>query len=237
VTDELFATDAYARTCQANVMDAGSDGLVLDRTVFYAQSGGQPGDTGWLMWAGGKARVIDTVKSQGTLRHMIEGDPPPIRTQVTAEIDWDRRHILMRTHTALHALSGIVWRDYGAKVTGGSMDLGVARMDFELHSMSAEFGRAVEGKLNEALAEDRPVHISFVPRDEALVDADLIRTKVNLIPEHVDPIRVIDIEGVDKQADGGTHVRSTAEVGRVRVVKTESKGKDFKRMRIELVDR
>jgi len=169
--------------------------------------------------------------------HVIEGDPPPIGTRVTAEIDWDRRHILMRTHTALHALSGIVWRDYGAKVTGGSMDLGVARMDFELPSMSGEFGRTVEGKLNEALADDRPVHVSFVPRDEALVDPDLIRTKVNLIPEHVDPIRVIDIEGVDKQADGGTHVRSTAEVGRVRVVKTESKGKDFKRMRIELVDR
>ena len=117
------------------------------------------------------------------------------------------------------------------------MDLGVARMDFELPSMSGEFGRTVEGKLNEALADDRPVHVSFVPRDEALLDPDLIRTKVNLIPEHVDPIRVIDIEGVDKQADGGTHVRSTAEVGRVRVVKTESKGKGFKRMRIELVDR
>jgi misacylated tRNA(Ala) deacylase len=237
VTDELFSTDAYARTCQANVMDAGSDGVVLDRTVFYARSGGQPGDTGWLMWGGGKARVIDTIKSRGTLEHVIEGVPPPIGTHVTAEIDWDRRHILMRTHTALHALSGIVWRDYGAKVTGGSMDLGVARMDFELPTMSAEFGRAVEGKLNEALAEDRPVHVSFVPREEALVDPDLIRTKVNLIPEHVDPIRVIDIEGVDKQADGGTHVRSTAEVGRVRVVKTESKGKGFKRMRIELVDR
>ena len=237
MTEELFATDAYARTCQANVMDAGSEGVVLDRTVFYARSGGQPGDTGWLMWGGGKARVIDTVKSQGTVVHVIEGDPPPIGTRVTAEIDWDRRHILMRTHTALHALSGIVWRDYGAKVTGGSMDLGVARMDFELPSMSGEFGRTVEGKLNEALADDRPVHVSFVPRDEALVDPDLIRTKVNLIPEHVDPIRVIDIEGIDKQADGGTHVRSTAEVGRVRVVKTESKGKGFKRMRIELVDR
>jgi misacylated tRNA(Ala) deacylase len=113
----------------------------------------------------------------------------------------------------------------------------VARMDFELPSMSAEFGRAVEEKLNEALGRDRPVHVSFVPRDDALADPDLIRTKVNLIPDHVDPIRVIDIEGVDKQADGGTHVRSTAEVGRIRVVKTESKGQAFKRMRIELVDR
>jgi misacylated tRNA(Ala) deacylase len=237
VTEELFSTDAYARTCEATVTDAGPDGVVLDRTVFYARSGGQPGDTGWLTWDGGKARVADTFKKDGALRHAIEGDPPPLGARVTAEIDWDRRHTFMRTHTALHALSGIVWRHYGAKVTGGSMDLGVARMDFELPSMSAEFGRAVEEKLNEALGRDRPVHVSFVPRDEALADPDLIRTKVNLIPDHVDPIRVIDIEGVDKQADGGTHVRSTAEVGRIRVVKTESKGQAFKRMRIELVDR
>jgi len=237
VTEELFSTDAYARTCEATVTDAGADGVVLDRTVFYARSGGQPGDTGWLTWGSGRARVTDTFKKDGTLRHVIQGDPPLLGTRVTAEIDWDRRHMFMRTHTALHALSGIVWRHYGAKVTGGSMDLGVARMDFELPSMSAEFGRAVEEKLNEALGQDRPVYVSFVPRAEALADPDLIRTKVNLIPEHVDPIRVIDIEGVDKQADGGTHVRSTAEVGRIRVVKTESKGKDFKRMRIELVDR
>jgi misacylated tRNA(Ala) deacylase len=237
VTEELFATDAYACACEATVVDAGEAGVVLDRTVFYARSGGQPGDTGWLTWDGGKARVADTFKRDGELRHSIEGDAPPAGARLTAEIDWDRRLVFMRTHTALHALSGIVWRHYGAKVTGGAMDLGVARMDFELPSMSGEFGRAVEEELNEALSEDHPVHVSFVPRAEALADPDLIRTKVNLIPENVDPIRVIDIEGVDKQADGGTHVRSTAEVGRIRVVKTESKGKDFKRMRIELVDR
>ncbi len=142
----------------------------------------------------------------------------------------------MRTHTALHALSGIVFTDYGARVTGGNMEPGVARMDFELEQISQEFGREVEQKLNAALAQDHPVHVSLLPRAEALADPDLIRTKVNLIPDHVDPIRVIDIEGLDKQADGGTHVRSTAEVGTVRVVKTESKGKGFKRMRIELQD-
>jgi misacylated tRNA(Ala) deacylase len=131
----------------------------------------------------------------------------------------------MRTHTALHTLSGIVFREYGAKVTGGNMEPAVARMDFELDSISQEFGQEVEGKLNAALAEDHPVRVSFLPRNEALADPDLIRTKVNLIPDHVDPIRVIDIEGLDKQADGGTHVRSTGEVGGVRVVKTESKGK------------
>src|SRR5437773_11434651 len=142
----------------------------------------------------------------------------------------------MRTHTALHALSGIVFTDYGAKVTGGNMEPGIARMDFELDGISQEFGREVEAKLNVALQQDHPVHVGFIPRAEALTDPDLIPTKVRLIPDHVDPIRVIDIEGLDKQADGGTHVRSTAEVGSVRVVKTESKGKANKRMRIELDD-
>jgi misacylated tRNA(Ala) deacylase len=166
--------------------------------------------------------------------HAVHGDPPPVGTPITAEIDWERRHVLMRTHTALHAMSGIVWRDYGAKVTGGNMEPGVARMDFELESMSGEFGREVEAKLNEELGADRPVRVEFLARQEALQDPDLIRTKVNLIRETVDPIRVITIEGLDRQADGGTHVRSTGEVGPVRVVKTESKGKAFKRMRIEL---
>ncbi len=237
VTEEIFSTDAYARSCEATVVASGDEGVILDRTVFYARGGGQPGDTGVLRWEGGEGRVTETTKQVGEVLHLVEGAPPPAGTRVTAEIDWDRRHLHMRSHTALHALSGIIWRDYGAKATGGNIEPGgVARMDFELGSMSAEFGREVEAKLNAELAADRPVHVSFLPRSEALAEPDLIRTKVNLIPEHVDPIRVIDIEGVDKQADGVTHVRSTAEVGRVRVVKTESKGKDFKRMRIELVD-
>jgi misacylated tRNA(Ala) deacylase len=178
--------------------------------------------------------VVDTVKEGGTLLHLVKGDPPSVGAVVTAEIDWDRRHTLMRTHTALHALSAVVFRDYDVKVTGGNMEPGVARMDFELDTINAEFGREVEEKLNAELAADRPVRVGFIPRAEALADPDLIRTKVNLIPESVDPIRVIEIEGLDKQADGGTHVRSTAEVGHVRVAKTENKGKAFKRMRIEL---
>lgn len=236
MTEEIFASDAYARSCDATVTDVTEDGVELDRTVFYARSGGQPGDTGVLRWAGGEVRVTDTAKQVGVLRHVVEGDPPAPGTAVSAEIDWERRHALMRTHTALHALSGIVFRDYGAKVTGGNMEVGTARMDFELETIGAEFGRDVEEKLNAELAAGRPVHVSFLPRAEALADPDLIRTKVSLIPESVDPIRVIDIEGLDKQADGGTHVRSTAEVGRVRVTKTENKGKSFKRMRIELAD-
>jgi misacylated tRNA(Ala) deacylase len=234
VTEELFATDAYVRSCEATVRETADEGVVLDRTVFYARGGGQPGDTGVLRWDGGELRVLDTVKRGGRLLHEVDGEPPAVGTAVAAEIDWDRRHTLMRTHTALHALSAIVFRDYDVKVTGGNMEPGVARMDFELESIDAEFGREVQDKLNAELAADRPVRVTFLPRVEALADPDLIRTKVNLIPESVDPIRVIEIEGLDKQADGGTHVGSTAEVGRVRVAKTENKGRAFKRMRIEL---
>jgi misacylated tRNA(Ala) deacylase len=236
VTEQLCSTDAYARACEATVVSSGGQGLVLDRTVFYSRGGGQPGDTGSIVWAGRRTLVSDAVKRGDEVLHIADGDLPDVGGPVTAEIDWDRRHLLMRTHTALHALSGIVFRDYGARVTGGNMEPGVARMDFELEAISREFGREVADKLNEELALDVAVHVTFLPRAEALADADLIRTKVNLIPEHVDPIRVVDIEGLDKQADGGTHVRSTAEVGRVRVAKTESKGKGFTRMRIELDD-
>jgi misacylated tRNA(Ala) deacylase len=236
VTEELFSVEAYARTCEATVTALTDDGVVLDRTVFYARGGGQPGDTGTLRWEGGEGRVADTVKRDGRLLHVVDDTAPAAGTAVVADIDWDRRHTLMRTHTALHALSAIVFRDYGAKVTGGNMEPGAARMDFELESITPEFGREVEEKLNAELSADRPVKVTFLAREVALADPDLIRTKVNLIPEAVDPIRVIEIEGLDKQADGGTHVRSTGEVGAVRVAKTENKGKAFKRMRIELVD-
>ena len=239
MTDDLCSRDAYLTTCDAVVTEVTDDGVVLDRTVFYARGGGQPGDTGLLRWDGGEARVADTVKSRETGRylHVLEdlSAAPGPGTAVTAEIDWGRRHVLMRTHTALHSLSSIVFGDYGAKVTGGNIEPGgIGRMDFELDAMSQEFGKEVEAKLNARLDEDRPVNVLFLPRAEALSDPDLIRTKVNLIPESIDPIRVIDIEGIDKQADGGTHVRSTGEVGRVLVVKTESKGKANKRMRIQL---
>jgi misacylated tRNA(Ala) deacylase len=232
MTEEIQATDSYQRSTRATVVEVRPEGVVLDRTVFYSRSGGQPGDTGWLRWDGGEIRVADTARQGGLPVHAVEGDPPPVGTPVEAQIDWDRRYLLMRTHTALHVLSGIVWRDYGARVTGGNMEPGEARMDFELESVTPEFGREVEWKLNEALASARPVTVQLLPRVEALADPDLIRTKVNLIPESVDPIRIIDIEGIDRQADGGTHVRSTDEVGAVRVVKTENKGKTFKRMRI-----
>jgi len=239
MTDRLYSTDAYLDQCDARVVAAAPAGVVLDRTVAYARGGGQPGDTGILTTDAGELVIVDTFvdRDSGELMHALaEGSAPPtIGAPVRVAIDADRRRTIMRTHTALHALSGIVFTSFGAKVTGGNMaDDGTARMDFELDGISQEFGREVEERLNAALAEAHAVNVLFLPRAEALADPDLIRTKANLIPDHVDPIRVIDIEGIDKQADGGTHVRSTLEVGHVEVTKTESKGKANKRMRIRL---
>ena len=239
MTDKLYATDAYLDTCDARVVAVTPGGIVLDRTVAYARGGGQPGDTGILATDAGELAIVDTFvdRDANELIHVLaEGSSPPeVGAPVRVAIDVNRRRRVMRTHTALHALSGIVFADFGAKVTGGNMEAdGTARMDFELDSISQEFGREVEERLNAALAEAHAVDVLFLPRAEALADPDLIRTKANLIPADVDPIRVIDIEGIDKQADGGTHVRSTLEVGRVTVVKTESKGKANKRMRIRL---
>ncbi len=237
VIEELASKDSYRAVAEGNVLDLVDGGLVLDRTPFYARGGGQPGDIGVLRWDGGAVAVIDTVRRQGAVVHVVEAaDLPDPGTAVEAMIDWDRRYRLMRTHTALHALSGVVFRDFGAKVTGGNMEPGEARMDFELDSISVEFGREVEERLNAELTKGYPTEILYLPRGEALTDPDLIRTKVNLIPEWVEEIRVVDIVGLDRQADGGTHVRSTLEVGRITVVKTESKGKANKRMRIALVD-
>ena len=212
------------------------EGVILDRTVFYARGGGQPGDVGMLYTENGVVDVFDTVRAGGKVLHMVS-EPEKIEPgmPVEAVIDWDRRYRVMRTHTALHALSGVVFSRFGAKVTGGNMEPGVARMDFELDSMSVEFGRQVEEMLNAELVKGYPAEVVFLAREEAMLDPDLIRTKVNLIPDYVKEIRVIDIVGLDRQADGGTHVKSTLEIGQVAVTKTESKGKANKRMRIELV--
>ena len=239
MTDKLYATDAYLDVCDARVVAVTPLGIVLDRTVAYARGGGQPGDTGTLTTDAGSLELVDTFSDRysGELIHQLaEGSAvPDVGAAVQVAIDGERRRTIMRTHTALHALSGIVYSHFNAKVTGGNMEAdGTARMDFELDHISQEFGQEVDARLNEALAVSHDVHVLFVPRAEALADPDLIRTKANLIPAEVDPIRVIDIEGIDKQADGGTHVRSTLEVGQVRVVKTESKGKANKRMRIQL---
>lgn len=234
--EELAGKESYLDRAEGSVLTATDGVVVLDRTVFYARGGGQPGDTGVIRWDGGELRVTDTVRRDGRLVHVVEAEGlPEPGTPVEGIIDWDRRYTIMRTHTALHALSGVVWRDFGAKVTGGNMEEGTARMDFELDSISTEFGKEVERKLNDELVKGYPTEIVYLARDAAVQDPDLIRTKVNLIPEWVAEIRVVDIVGLDRQADGGTHVRSTLEVGRIEVVKTASKGKANKRMKIQLV--
>ncbi len=234
--EELAATDSYLARAEGRVLEVLDGGLFLDRTVFYARGGGQPGDVGLIRWDGGEVEVIDTIRREGKPFHVVAEDAvlPDLGTPVEGVIEWDRRYLTMKTHTALHALSGVIFRDFGAKVTGGNMDPGVARMDFELDGISVEFGQTVERRLNEELTKGYPTEVVFMARSEALKDPDLIRTKVNLFPEWVEEIRVIDIVGLDRQADGGTHVASTLEVGEVRVVKTESKGKANKRMRIEI---
>ncbi len=235
--EEIAPKDSYLRASEGSVMAVFDDGLVLDRTVFYSRGGGQPGDVGIIRWDGGSVEVIDTFRRDGVPFHQVGPGSvlPDPGIPIEGVIDWERRYLTMRTHTALHALSGVVFRDFGAKVTGGNMTPGEARMDFELDGITVEFGKMVENRLNAELVKGYPTEIIEMAREEALKDPDLIRTKVNLIPEFVKEIRVVDIVGLDRQADGGTHVASTLEVGRVEVVKTESKGRENKRMRIRLI--
>ena len=232
----LYLTDAELRTFDASVVAAADGAVVLDRTAFYVTGGGQPHDSGRLRWDGGEAAVVDVRKRDGEVWHSLDGDVPAVGTTVHGEIDWDRRSALMRTHTALHVLCGVIWNRWGKAVTGGDMQPLSARMDFEFDPLPEGFGPEVEALVNAELAAARPIEVSFLPRSTAVEDEDLIRTKVNMIPESVSEIRVVDIVGLDKQADGGTHVSSTDQVGRIRVVKTESKGKGNKRIRIEVLD-
>jgi misacylated tRNA(Ala) deacylase len=224
--------DAYLRCFDALVVATADDAVALDRTAFYPTGGGQPHDTGTL--AG--MPVTDVRKEDGHVWHRLDGPAPAIGATVEGEIDWPRRHALMRTHTALHVLCGVIWNAYRVPVTGGNMGPLSARMDFEFDPLPEGFGAHMEELVNIELAADRPIEVTFLPRAQAVLDEDLIRTKVSLVPESATEIRVVDIVGLDKQADGGTHVYRTAEVGRVRVVKTESKGKGNKRIRIEVLD-
>ena len=235
-TELLYLRDAEQRDFDAAVSDVDGDRVALDRTAFYVTGGGQPHDTGTLTWEAGSARVVEVRKDGGAVWHRLEGDLPSVGEPVHGSIDWDRRHALMRTHTALHVLCGVIWNEWSVPVTGGNMEPLSARMDFEFDPLPEGFGPRIEELVNVELAADRPIEVTFLPRDTAVMDDDLIRTKVNMIPETVTEIRVVDIVGLDKQADGGTHVRTTGEVGRIRVVKTESKGKGNKRIRLEIVD-
>jgi misacylated tRNA(Ala) deacylase len=235
-----YDVDAYLRSFTALVVAADPDAnaIALDCTAFYPGGGGQPHDEGQLAWGGKRHDVVRVRKHDGAIWHELaaDGPLPAVGSQVHGELDWRRRHLLMRTHTAMHVVNGVLWLDHRVQVTGVNMTPGEGRIDVELPSMPAGFGRDLEKRVNEQLDLDLPIRVEFVARSEADTDESLIRSKADLIPRSVDPLRVINIVGLDRQADGGTHVASTAEVGHIRVLKTESKGRLNKRIRLAVVD-
>jgi misacylated tRNA(Ala) deacylase len=234
MTEQLYQTDSYLREFDAVVTAVDGQAVALNRTAFYPGGGGQPHDLGTLAWGGGVARVVKVQKQGDDVWHTLDGVAPPVGTPVHGVLDWERRYQLMRTHTALHVLCGVVWRDYGASVTGGNMDPLQGRMDFEFETMHKELVAEIEAKVNAEIAQGRPVRTAILPREEAFQIPDLIRTKINLLPPHIQEVRTVEIVGLDLQADGGTHVANTAMVGRVRVVDYKSKGAINKRIYIEL---
>lgn len=238
MTDLLYLVQQTLQEFEADVVevDEANHRVLLDRTAFYPTGGGQPNDVGTLAWADGRAPVGDVTKDGDGVWHTLLGDAslPPAGAMVSGEVDWDRRHRLMRTHTAMHVLCGVIWNEYRVPVTGGNMEPLKGRMDFEFDPLPEGFAAKITELVQREIEANRPIVVTFLARDTALEDADLIRTKVNLIPESVNEIRVVDIVGLDKQADGGTHVASTAAVGRFTITKTESKGKGNKRIRFSL---
>jgi misacylated tRNA(Ala) deacylase len=234
----LYQTNSYLQSFDATVIrvDDENHALVLDKTAFYPGGGGQPADSGSLSAEGRSSRVLRARKSGPDVLHFIDAGEEllPEGTIVTGHIDWERRYRLMRTHTAMHVLCGVIFRDYGASVTGGDMDPLAGRMDFEFETMHKDLVQQIEAAINHEVANARPVRVSILPREVAFQIPDLIRTKINLLPEGIQEVRVVEIEGLDLQADGGTHVKNTAEVGPIRVVDYKSKGKINKRIYVEL---
>lgn len=235
MTELLYQTDSYVKEFEATVEQVTEDGaVVLDRTAFFPGGGGQPYDVGKLTagrqsWSVAKAR-----KKGAEVLHYVDGEPPAVGTRVTGRLDWDRRYRLMRTHTAMHILCGVIWRDYGASVTGGNMEPLQGRMDFEFETMRKELVKEIEESINAEVENVRPVLVDILPREVTLGIPDLIRTKINLLPESIKQVRTVEIKGLDLQADGGTHVANTSEVGRIRVADYKSKGKINKRIYVEL---
>ena len=236
-THRLELDDQTLREWDATVLDSGPDGIVLDRSAFDPGGGGQPPDHGVLLWGGVQTRIVDARKGDELYLLPLDGDPlPPAGTAVRGAVEDPRRTALMRTHSGLHVLCGVVFRDFGALVTGGNMEPLTARMDFNLEAVPPGFKEAVEDACNAELRLDRRIVVRTLARDEAFQIPDIIRTATNLVPEDVKEVRIVDILGLDQQADGGTHVASTAQVGRLSVVKVENKGKGFRRLRIAVSD-
>ena len=236
MTERIYSTRAYERAMAASVVDTNRDDgrVLLDRTVFYPGGGGQPHDVGELVIGDDRLEVARVTQDSRGVWHWLDGALPPVGTVVDGEIDWERRYTLMRTHTAMHAMCGVVWNRFQSPVTGGNMTSGEGRLDFEIPQWDPEDREPIEEELNRQLSLARRIEVSFLDRAEADRDPSLIRTKVSLLPPSLTEIRVIDIVGLDRQADGGTHVDSTGEVGSIRITKTESKGKGFRRIRFVL---
>jgi misacylated tRNA(Ala) deacylase len=239
MTELLYQSDSYLKSFDAKVtaVDVDNHGVILDRTSFYPGGGGQPYDTGSLTVGSKEYKVNRGRKMGDDILHILEGDLPlpPIGAQVHGQLDWDLRYKLMRTHTAMHILCGVIFRDYGASVTGGDMDPLQGRMDFEFETMHKDLVQTIEVAVNKEVANGRPIRTAILPREEAFKIPDLIRTKINLLPEGIQQVRIVEIVGLDLQADGGTHVKNTAEVGSMRIVDYKSKGKINKRIYVEVI--
>jgi misacylated tRNA(Ala) deacylase len=237
-TERLDLADPTLREWECTVVGVDPDrGIVLDRSAFYPGGGGQPPDHGVLLWNGVQTRIVGTVKGDDLYLVAAEGDPVPAAgTAVAGAIEDARRTLLMRTHSGLHVLGGVVFRDFGALVTGGNMEPGEARMDFNLPDLPEGFKATVEERVNVEVTADRAVEVRVLPRAEALAIPDIIRTQTNLIPPDETEVRIVDITGLDTQADGGTHVASTRQIGRVQVTKVENKGRQNRRVRVKIVD-
>ena len=236
MTELLYTTDAYVKEFDAVVTKHVEGSVVLDRTAFFPGGGGQPCDTGTLTAGEQVWTVRGAIRVAGDIWHRVDGELPPVGMTLTGRIDWDRRYQLMRTHTAMHILCGVVWRDYGAQVTGGNMEPLQGRMDFEFETMRQELVAAIEEAVNAEVAAARPVRVRIMSSQEAFAIPDLIRTKVNLLPQGIMTVRTVELVGLDLQADGGTHVANTSEVGRIRVTDYKSKGKINKRIYLEIGD-
>jgi len=235
MTELIYLQDSYVEEFTAVVVgqDEEQHGVILDRTAFYPGGGGQPCDQGKLL-VGTREYIVSRVRRGGV--HIIEGELPSVGTEVEGAINWDRRYKLMRTHTAMHILCGVIWRDYQASVTGGNMEVLSGRMDFEFERMTPALIADIEAKINQEVIASRDLSIKVLSREEAFQIPDLIRTKINLLPPGIREVRTVEIVGLDLQADGGTHVANTSEVGTIKISKYKSKGGINKRLYVEISD-
>ncbi len=235
-TKLLYHDNSFTYECSAKVVAVEGDEIALDATVFYPGGGGQMADRGIISWDDQQASVVAMNKRDDIVWHTLDCLPPPVGKEVVETIDWDFRYQMMRTHTALHILCGIIWKEFGVQVTGGQMYPDRARMDFSMENLDKERIAYIEQKINEAVEADYPIRVYTLPREKAFEIPDLVRTKINLLPADIEEVRIVEIVGLDLQADGGTHVHHTKEVGGIKITRTENKGKINKRLEIMLMD-